>query len=289
MLSQTAHCEVLVIDDASEDGTAEMVATEFPGVRVDRSESALGLIAQRNRAARLARGRIIVSVDDDAELDSPHTVARTLEEFDHPRIGAVAIPFVDVRHGPQVRQRAPDRERRWITSSYIGTAHALRRDVFLALGGYRAELVRQHEEPDYCLRMLDAGYVTRLGSADELRHFESPKRDMETVFVNERRNLFLHGWHNVPMPYLPVRLAKITVSSVPPALRFGRPADTARGLAQGWLYGLRARRARHPVSRAAYRVDHMLRKRGPLPLEEIEPLLPAPVPLHPTDDAAVRS
>src|SRR4029077_10652001 len=154
--------------------------------------------------------------------------------------------FVDVRTSTVVRQEAPDHQGRWITSSYIGTAHAVRRDVFLALGGYRGGLAQMVEEPDLCLRMLQAGYVTRLGRADHLHHLERPKRALPRIIARGRRNDLLHGWHNVPMPYLAVRWAKVTLDSVRMAIQWRAPGAGARGLGAGFRDPARPRARRPP-------------------------------------------
>jgi hypothetical protein len=104
----------------------------------------------------VARGDVIFSLDDDAVFSSPFVVEQTLRDFSHPQIGAVAIPYIEPHKANKEMQRAPSRDDVWITASYIGTAHAVRRDVFLALGGYREHLVHQGEEGDFCLRMLAA-------------------------------------------------------------------------------------------------------------------------------------
>src|SRR3989442_11875038 len=75
-ISQSVPVEVLVIDDGSTDGTAEMIRTRFPSVRLEQSKISFGLIVQRNRAAQLASGSFIFSIDDDAIFPSPETVAQ---------------------------------------------------------------------------------------------------------------------------------------------------------------------------------------------------------------------
>ena len=98
-LGQTVRPEVVVIDDGSTDGTAHNVRANFPSVRLERSETSQGYIVQRNRGAHLAKGRILFSIDDDAEFSTPRIVEQTLRDFDDPRIGAVAIPYLEAEKG----------------------------------------------------------------------------------------------------------------------------------------------------------------------------------------------
>ena len=238
-VSQSAQPLVVVVDDGSTDGTADMVRTEFPTVTLHRADVSQGYIVQRNRGADLAAADVVFSIDDDAAFSTPAVVGQTLADFaGQPRVGAVAVPFVNVNRENVLRQRAPSDAGVYVNEDYIGTAHAVRRDVFRQLGGYRPALFHQGEERDFCLRMLDAGHVVRLGRADPIHHFESPRRDTKRMDLYGRRNDVLFAWHNVPWPTVVPHLLGTTVPR--PVVRpQGRPAG-ADGPRSG--DGLRRRR-----------------------------------------------
>jgi glycosyltransferase involved in cell wall biosynthesis len=273
--AQTTQAEVLVIDDASDDSTSEMVRSEFPSVKLERTETSCGYMPQKNRAALLAQGGIIFSIDDDAEFSSPRVIEQTLQDFCDPRIGAIAIPYLEPGKDNRIRQSSPDASSAWVTDRFIGTAYALRREVFLTLKGYREHLVHQGEEGDYCLRMLEAGYVTRLGNADPIFHYESPSRSWERMDFYGRRNDILFAWQNVPMPYLPLHLGATVLRGSFYAVRSARhPRKMFAGMLSGFAECIRGDVKRRPVDSRIYRLSRELKKRGPLPLRSVIDRLP---------------
>jgi glycosyltransferase involved in cell wall biosynthesis len=270
---QSLPLEVIVLDDASTDGTEAMVRQEFAEVIYRRIAKPVGQCALRNMGIELAGAPVVVSLDDDVVLTSEATIEQTLRDFTHDRIGAVAIPFLDGdRRVPM--QHAPDDRHTWISSVFIAAAHAIRRDVFVSLGGYHWDWFGHVEELDLGLRMLAQGFVVRLGTADPLEHRPSANRSFEQMDRYGRRNLLLFTWFNVPTRYLPLHFARVTAKGALLAASTRRPMSHARGFAEGCGMMLKQRDQRQSVSPSVYRLHRLLQRRRAVPLEAIEPLLP---------------
>lgn len=270
---QHAEIEVLVIDDGSTDETDQFVRAKYPGITIVRSEEPRGLIVQRNAAAKLARANILISIDDDAEFSSPDIVSRIVSQFDESgRIAAVAIPFINVRIDSKVQQSPPTPSGVWITNEFIGTAYAIRKDVFLAAGGFREFLFHQGEEGDLCIRLLDRGLFVRCGNSEPILHYLSPNRSWDRVNIFGQRNLILFAWFNVPL----LTLGAHVIGSVINGLRWGVRHGGVRGRLRGTLLGFRdlfnSAVTRKPVRLRTYRLYRRLKKRGPLNLENIAAL-----------------
>jgi GT2 family glycosyltransferase len=272
-LRQTTPVEIIIMDDAANDDVEQMAHVEFSGVRYYRLGKSKGPAFQRNRGIELASTGVVFPVDDDSLFVSPHTVEQTLAEFNHPRIGAVGIPYINVNQDPRVLQEAPRDGAIHVTYSFVGAAHAVKRDVFLKVGGFREHFFYMGEESDLCLRMLSAGYVTRLGNADPIHHVESPRRNTSQASFSGRRNDIRFVWHNVPLPEFPVHLAGTTFNGFKAALTQGYFRSMVRGTAAGYADLFRRWHERSPVTRDTYRLHRELKKKSRR-LDEIEQALP---------------
>jgi GT2 family glycosyltransferase len=250
--------EILVYDDDSSDGTSQDVARLYPEVRVITGRQREGLIVCRNRAARIARGRIIVSIDDDAYFTDATTLKRATMEFDRfPQAGALALHYIEPqRIGDCARhtQPSPGTPLR----SYIGCAHAVHRELFLELGGYRDLLVHQGEERDFCIRMLDAGWQVILADTPPIVHDVSPHRDVGRMTYYGYRNTLLFSTLNVPASLVLPQMLKNTLQLLLHRPRRAAQLPRIQGLLSGWASLATRGSNRRPVKRETFRMYRSL-------------------------------
>jgi cellulose synthase/poly-beta-1,6-N-acetylglucosamine synthase-like glycosyltransferase/peptidoglycan/xylan/chitin deacetylase (PgdA/CDA1 family) len=87
--SEYPDFDLVVVDDGSSDGTAEIVeGLGLDGVRVVRQRNA-GKAAALNTGTRLTKGEIVVMVDADTIFE-PETLRRLVQPFADPAVGAVS-------------------------------------------------------------------------------------------------------------------------------------------------------------------------------------------------------
>lgn len=97
--------EVLVVDNGSQDGSAAMVAREFPNVRLLANENNRGFSVACNQAIAASAGEAVLLLNPDAELQpgALSTLARYLEA--HPEVGVVGPKLLDQDGATQSSRR----------------------------------------------------------------------------------------------------------------------------------------------------------------------------------------
>ncbi|RYX82803.1 glycosyltransferase family 2 protein [bacterium] len=273
ILAQSIPVELLIMDDGSTDGTSQMLQDEFgsePRVQVHRSPISQGPTIRRNEGAEKAQGEVIFTIDDDCTLPCPDTFAQTLAAFDHPRVGAVTIPFINVLKDKTLISAAPDSASIYATYDFYGGMVAFKRDVFLRLGGYRTYYFMHVEEPDLSLRLLSNGFIVRLGVAEPIHHHESPIRESKRLHELGPRNHVLYAAYNVPFPDVVPHMLITSWRAFAHTLKIRHPWLGVKGIARGWGASLHELPRRRPVSRVCYRLSRELKRRGAVALQEIE-------------------
>jgi len=274
VLAQSVACEIFVMDDASKDTTREMVPRDYPQVHYHREEINQGPTFLRNKGARLSTAPFIFTIDDDCVLASPKIVEQAIEAFNHPRVGAVTLPFINVLQDDQLRKGTEKNGIILTTFDYLGGMIAFSRSAYELAGGYRSYLFMHVEEADLAIRLLQRGYVVRVGWSDPIDHFESPVRNQSRLDVLEGRNHVLYCFYNVPWPYFPVHLLATSVNCLRIGRRKGSVLTAIRGLSRGYGGMVHEFFQRKAVSGTVYRLSRLMKARHEMKLEEIEPLLP---------------
>ena len=186
-----AHCpgaEVVVVDNASRDGSAEMVADRFPAVRLVAERTNLGFAGANNAGLPHCRGESIVLFNSDAELvdDSLQRCADWLR--DHPGLGAVSPRLIGFDDRPQrcryrfptLGQRlrvtlrladAPDPDEQDDSGWLAGTALMIRREALEALGGRLDDgFFMYWEDADLSIRLRRGGWGLAVHPDARIRH-----------------------------------------------------------------------------------------------------------------------
>lgn len=166
--------EVMVIDDCSTDGSLEMLAEEFPGVRRERTPRNLGFQGANNYAANLAESRLIMLLNNDIKLH-PEALGHLARHFEDPRVFAVSgrifdfdeTTFLYGNRGGYFKQghfhlyeKSPEDTRQTLFA--CGGAMMVDRRRYLALGGFDTLYhPLYYEEIDLSYRALKRGWAVR--------------------------------------------------------------------------------------------------------------------------------
>jgi cellulose synthase/poly-beta-1,6-N-acetylglucosamine synthase-like glycosyltransferase len=235
---------VIVIDNASRDGTSATVRDRYPGadlVTLRRNRGA----AARNVGAARAATRYVAFSDDDSWWE-PGSLGRAVAVLDgNPRVGLVAARTLVGAAG------VPDPVNAVMKASplpsgqlpgprvlgFLGCAAVVRRAAFLAVGGFSELLFFGCEEQLLAMDLAAAGWPAAYLDEVIARHWPSAARDDAA-----RRRLMLRNEVLIAWLRRPARIAVTATADL--ALRLGRDPAAARAipsLLRAWPRALRQR------------------------------------------------
>lgn len=212
--------ELILVDNASEDGTVEEVARRFPDVKLIANADNAGFALANNQAAEIARGRYLLLLNSDTvtldgAIDKLLAFARktpeariwggrtlfgdrTLNEtscFD--RMTLRSVLFSSLGISGLFKQSGffnPERIAGWKRDSerrvdiVSGCFLLIERDFWNALGGFDPVFFMFGEETDLCLRARAAGARPRITPDATIVHYGG-----RSVQLRARRAIFVYA------------------------------------------------------------------------------------------------
>ncbi len=211
--------QVILIDNASADGSADMVTADFPAVALIRNATNRGFAAANNQGFAIATGRHILLLNSDTLVHGDALSASVAWLDSHPAVGALGIKALNADGSTQMTchqypslinqfllasglwklkwprvfgrymmtdwARDTEREVEVISGCYL----MLRRAVLEGVGPLDEDFFFFGEETDWCRRMRDAGWVLMFSPLGTFTHYGS----VSAKKLNHKRDVMLAG------------------------------------------------------------------------------------------------
>jgi N-acetylglucosaminyl-diphospho-decaprenol L-rhamnosyltransferase len=221
--------EVIVVDNNSSDGSADMVAESFPDATLIRNSKNIGFSAGNNLAIRQASGRYILLLNPDAEL-LPGSVQAMFDFAEsHPDAAVIGPKLLntdgslqkngrmfptfarEMLHITKIYRLAPgwfNRKYEWGRADFdaatevdevSGACMLVRRAAIDKVGMLDERFFMYYEEVDWCRRFKDAGFtVWYLPEAEVIHHWAqgSRKAGLATSHIAFRSQYLYYRKHH---------------------------------------------------------------------------------------------
>ncbi|MFQ5415063.1 MAG: glycosyltransferase family 2 protein [Phycisphaerae bacterium] len=171
--------EVIVVDNASEDGTPDAAAVHADVImRRDRNDGSCA----KAHGVPLAKGTYIVFLDDDA-YPRPGSIQRMIAHFERDASLAAAGFCIHLPGGHAECSAMP--------GVFVGCGVGFRADALRRVGGLDATFFMQAEEYDVAFRLVQSGWRVAVFDDLHVEHAKTPRarRGDRTAYYDIRNNL----------------------------------------------------------------------------------------------------
>lgn len=204
--------EIIIVDDASKDGSVSLIKTRFPNVRLIKHKINRGFPAAVNTGVRMAKGELVALLNTDV-VPSDDFLENVIPHFENSKAFGVSLnegiygwakgKFRDgfVVHEPESSEGSH------ITFWVNGGSGVFRRDLWISLGGMDESLFSPFywEDIDICYRAAKRGYILFWEPKAKVVHEHEGtigNLSKSGVAAVQERNQLLFIWKNLISPSL---------------------------------------------------------------------------------------
>ena len=211
--------EILILNNASTEDYKEVISyiQSNPGLKIKYilNVENLGVARGRNKLMELAKGSLLLVLDDDTLFTKEDDLQRLSTVFKDPffeeaNTGVITVRViysenqqVQVTAFPHKSFKEYEHKSQFLTSYFIGCAHLIKKEVLQYTGMYPPDFHYGMEEYDLSYRILNAGYSIGYDNRVTIMHKESPLgrqanyKKLQMQWVNKSKV----AWRYLPFRY----------------------------------------------------------------------------------------
>jgi GT2 family glycosyltransferase len=215
--------EIIVVDNASTDGTVEFLRKNYPNIRIIALKRNCGLHGGFNIGVAIAKGDIIVGVDHDCVLEDEHTIDKVVKCFmENSRLGIVAFKVCsyfskEISWDNPLHLPNGDSRQGYPCIAYNGCGYAILKNVYVKAGGLDEQFFIYYGELDLTLRVIDMKYECRYFPEVVVLHKSSSPPTSSWYKKTIRRNWIWLTLKNFPLREI-VKLMRLPFKALRKAL-----------------------------------------------------------------------
>lgn len=207
MIARRTDVEVVLVDNNDDERDRSAMLAGFPVTKLHKTGLNLGATLGRNCGIKVASGKYLLFLDDDAvvyPVDFVDVVVRLFASY--PKAGVFAFKSLDFNTKKLITEEFPHTNKHlsadtpFKTFRFIGVANAVRREVFEKVGLYRPDFFYGAEEFDLAYRAIKAGYEIWYTPEVWVLHKHDPGGRMPSMTAVESnyRNKLKVGFLHLP-------------------------------------------------------------------------------------------
>jgi hypothetical protein len=203
LLPNQENLEIIIIDNASEDGSIEKLEMEFGSkVKIIKNKKNLGFAAANNQGAAISNGEFLIFLNSDTIIkeDFLNVCANVLNK--HPEIGIIS-PQLKLLSGEVQRaacgifpnlynlltqktkaEPVLDKETEFYITDWVsGCALMISRDLFQKIGGWDDHFFLYYEDIDICKKAALVGFKSAIALKTSIIHLGG-----QSLKINPQKN-----------------------------------------------------------------------------------------------------